>query len=454
MKTILRLVTLSIFFIFSASAYSQCENLTITLSTQAQIDAFSANYPGCSTFANININSGSQQPFITNLDGLSQVTTILHNLLIDNEPYGNNAYSLISIAGLSNITSIGGDLRIKHIPLVQGNIFENLLSIGGELYVSHNLPSVLHGFHNLNTIGERLTIQSTTLNGVNAFGQLTHIGVGYELAQLIITDNPTLSYINGFSLLEYSGNISFLNTPELENLPNLWGLTDESTTTLSIQTTGIGNLNGLINLTHLKRLIILQNPSLVDFEGINSLTSITSDMQIRENPQLNDISDLSSLTSLGSLQIEYSPGLSSLMGLHNLNPATFNSVFLRHNPNLAECAISPFCAKIAMGGIGSFFVQDNGPSCNNGNEIAAACQMLNVDNQVFESTFMYPNPVGNILYIFSEEQVLEWMISNTAGQILSIGNQRIIDVSSLSPGLYFVNIKTTTGTVVAKVIKL
>ena len=95
----LKIVLFSLFMIPAGFGISCPYNLT--LSTQAEIDQFQSNYPGCTTInGSLNI-SGTD---ITNLDGLSVLVSIEYDLDIESNSV------LMNISGLSNIKKIGGRL--------------------------------------------------------------------------------------------------------------------------------------------------------------------------------------------------------------------------------------------------------------------------------------------------------------------------------------------------------
>ncbi|MBC8489217.1 MAG: hypothetical protein H8D45_24615 [Bacteroidetes bacterium] len=104
-KSILSIV---LAFFIQATVFSQgCLPEGILFTTQAQIDNFQTNYPGCSEIGgNVYIMNSS----ISNLNGLSVLTSIGGNLWISNN------LSLVNISGLSNLTSIGWFLRIEDNP--------------------------------------------------------------------------------------------------------------------------------------------------------------------------------------------------------------------------------------------------------------------------------------------------------------------------------------------------
>src|SRR5437762_2172992 len=98
------LVLLALQITWVADAQSTCST-NITLSTQAEVDAFPTNY-GCSVVGGNFIVSGID---ITNLDGLQSVTRIEGDLRITDNP------NLTNINGLSSLTYVG-----KGSPLESG----------------------------------------------------------------------------------------------------------------------------------------------------------------------------------------------------------------------------------------------------------------------------------------------------------------------------------------------
>lgn len=75
-----------------------------TFNTQDQIDNYQTNYPECSHIAGSLTISGND---ITNLAGLNNITSIGGDLYIKNNPVLND------LTGLTNVKSVGGSLEIK-----------------------------------------------------------------------------------------------------------------------------------------------------------------------------------------------------------------------------------------------------------------------------------------------------------------------------------------------------
>lgn len=119
---------------FTVAGYSQsCLPDGITFKTQWEVDNFPGLYPGCTSIAGdvtIHDESGTG---ITNLNGLSQLTSIGGKLYL----LGNKG--LINLQGLHNLTSIGthldinGNDRLKSLSGLQ-----NLSHIGGRITLANN----------------------------------------------------------------------------------------------------------------------------------------------------------------------------------------------------------------------------------------------------------------------------------------------------------------------------
>jgi hypothetical protein len=106
----------------------------ITFTTQEQIDNFQINYPGCTEIeGDVYIGDWMSGSSITNLNGLSVLTSVGGGLYIGNNP------SLTNLLGLDNLNTIGGVLWIywnNAITSLMG--LDNLNSIGGTLGIDDN----------------------------------------------------------------------------------------------------------------------------------------------------------------------------------------------------------------------------------------------------------------------------------------------------------------------------
>src|SRR5690606_13278398 len=131
---------------FSFTTLSQCPAGNVSLTSQAQIDAFAINYPNCTQI------SGSlyiSSPDIVNLNGLSNLTSVGGFLLIESNS------NLTNLNGLSNLTSVGENLDIyNNLSLTNLDGLSNLTSVGGYLSIAYNSSlTSLNGLNNLTSVG-------------------------------------------------------------------------------------------------------------------------------------------------------------------------------------------------------------------------------------------------------------------------------------------------------------
>ncbi len=95
-------------------------------------------------------------------------------------------------------------------------------------------------------------------------------------------------------------------------------------------------------------------------------------------------------------------------------------------------------------------------SISSGSELDYQNQPLSVSKNTLNNFKIYPNPVSDQLFVTSEKFTIESMaiFSMTGQKILQIeGASNSINVSSLSKGMYFLEINSEEGKVVQKFIK-
>ena len=123
----------------------------ITFNSQAEIDSFQVNYPGCAQIAGYVSISGDD---ISNLNGLNGLNSIWGSLYISNND------SLDNLSGLENLASIGGSLDIsQNQALTDLSGLEGLTSLTGSLLILGNDSLVsLEGLEGLTTVNGNLQI--------------------------------------------------------------------------------------------------------------------------------------------------------------------------------------------------------------------------------------------------------------------------------------------------------
>src|SRR5687767_1272471 len=105
------IITIIYFCFVSFIGAQNCLPTGIQFTTQAEIDNFPVNYPGCKVIEGDVCIGDCTAPYlpsdIKNLDSLVQLTSVKGNIIISANP------SLLSLDGLQNLTVIEQDLKIQ-----------------------------------------------------------------------------------------------------------------------------------------------------------------------------------------------------------------------------------------------------------------------------------------------------------------------------------------------------
>ena len=344
-------------------------NLTI-----ADNDAL-VNINGLSSLTNIGTTSGTGNIYfggnaqLVNLNGLSSLTEVKGNLNIG----GSNIYytpyetidsdfldsrandALVSISGLSNVTSIGKSLNIHNNPQLQSlQGLGELISIGESLNIQNNvsLTNIQH-LSSLTTIGSgNLNIENNynlqNLNGLNNISGLARLSIienhslqninGLSnsitsLSYLEIRENNSLQNLNGLNSITYLNNafVRIEYNPLIQDI----GLSNVTSNVGIIEIVGNQNLQGLTGLSssinHIGRLVISTNNN-IETINLNSVTTIY-ELSVESNMALETI-NLSGTSTLGILNIYHNQNLQNL----NLNPSltTLGTLNIRRNNSLTS----------------------------------------------------------------------------------------------------------------------
>ena len=282
----------------------------ITFLSQQQIDNFPTDYPGCTQIEGNVLIQDTFVTYITNLNGLANLTSIGGDLKFA------DTHSLTTLSGLDNLTSIGGKFELFNatkLSTLDG--LSNLTSIGGgiEIFLNDSLSN-LDGLSNLTSIGWGIKIEA-------AFG---------------------LTNVDGLSNLDsISGGLAFLDNSELTNLDGLAGITYVPKDISLTMNPKLTNLNGLANITSIGgSLNIYTTVALTDLDGLANLTSVGKDLSIVANSGITNLNGLSKLTSVGGyLDISENSALEDCCAIQNLvsSPdAVGESIYIKDNPS--ECS--------------------------------------------------------------------------------------------------------------------
>ena len=251
---------LAIATLFNISAYAACPPAGETvLSTQADVDNFFTNFPGC-TMLPANVELTIRGAGITDLDGLNGITSIAGTLNIKGCP------NLTDITGLSTLTT-GGEID-----------FEGCTSL-----------TSLDGLQNLTTLTDDLEFSNMD-------------------ALVDITDLSNLTTLGG--------ELYFKECAALTNLEGLEGLTSVGTSVTIDDCDALVSLEGLNNITSIGTFLRIEfNEKLDDLTALSNLTSVGTSVYILDNPNLSSLDGLDNITSIGlNLDIYDNPNLVDCIG--------------------------------------------------------------------------------------------------------------------------------------------
>ncbi len=447
-----RLIFLLMTALFCGCLSAQCPQGNITLTTQQEVDNFAANYPNC--------------------------TELLGNLSIDDD----YTSSITSLAGLSQITAVGGDVDIIYNDnLTNLTGLNNLTSIGGYLNIDGNDGLTnLTGLDNLNSISRYLSIDDNDgLTNLAGLDNLTHIGGFLEmqwndnlmdvsaldnvasstLIGLKIWQNPKLTALPDFNNLTaiigrvwIAGNDNLTDFMGLDNVTTIGGFLELDYNDNITDMTGLNSLTSIGEHMH-----IHDNDNLVDFSGMNNLTTIGGDVEIGgNNSSLTSLNGLNNLMSInGHLHIKYNPIISDISALENVDMSNVTDIDIYGNSNLSFCGITSICDYLEAGG--TYYFSNNATGCNS-YEVYASCDVqpscddetVTFTSQAQIDNFSSNNPncteiAGNV-HIYSS--AVNSDITNLDGlsQITSIsGNLIITSNTNLSTIMGLSNLTTLGG---------
>jgi len=176
----------------------QCPAGPIELNTQANVDNFVLNYPGC--------------------------TDLLGDLIID----GNN---ITNFKGLSSIISIAGRFQVQNTQIPDFGGLEFLETVGGPFEVMNNDALVdLNGLESLTSVFRFWMMENDMLDTLNGIDALTTIE---EEESIIISNNSSLVSIDALDTVT-NCPACFINIGSNPNLTNLFGLQNIPVEDLSV----------------------------------------------------------------------------------------------------------------------------------------------------------------------------------------------------------------------------
>lgn len=131
------------------------------------------------------------------------------------------------------------------------------------------------------------------------------------------------------------------------------------------------------------------------------------------------------------------------------------------NDDMLGFAIDPTGNLFVAGYFGSFSCAFGNTSITNTSQgdyadaYVAKLNSTSLSNSNFEKekVVLYPNPTKDFITIYTNEAIEKTTISDVNGRILDVQFESTVNLSNLTTGIYFLNVKTETGIVSKKIIK-
>lgn len=387
----------------------------IQFTSQASLDAFATDYPGCTQILGSVLIEESTSGDIEDLQGLSALSSIGQFLEIS----GNTR--LQNLAGLDNLLEVGENLSISgNAALLDVKALAKLSYIGQSLRVdaNHALKN-LSGLQAIQLIFQDLKVtNNNALHNLSGLDSLVQIG-----GQLNILSNASLNNLAGLSRLTSIGNIlEISDNPNLESLDALQQLT----------TIGFD-------------FIVDQNPRLSSLHGLQSLQAIDGFLQIINNERLTNVSALIGLRKIdGLLQVYNNPVLANLQGLDSIAASSINNLALLANVSLAICDATSICQYLEDPQA-SFSIAGNISGCASRDQILASCEGNGLNGRPGTSSdiLLFPNPTFGEVWIKGRNmKAAKVQVVDTSGKLVwqtTVEEQRF-ELELIPAGFYSVHI--------------
>jgi len=396
---------------------SQCLYDGITFTTQAEIDNFQSNYPGCAKIEGVVEICGTD---ITNLYGLIGVSEIGGDLWIHDNPILN------CLAGLDNIIASS----VSNLYIYNNNSLSSCDVTSICLYLAS--PGGTIDIHD------------------NAAGCNSQLEVQVSCESHCLYDG-----------------IIFSTQEEIDDFQNNHPDCGIIEGDVRIKGDDISNLDGLSVISAIGGYLkIWENPALTNFDGLSNLISIGGYLKVYTNNSLADISGLEALTYIdGYLYINSNDALTSLTGLENIEAGSIEELTIRYNDALSTCHAHSICQYLIAPNATST-IEGNAPGCNSAEEIIDLCWVSVGESQNGERFSIFPNPFTNSTTLeikLHEPGRVEVKIYNQIGQLLktiardyqNAGLLKIdLETGDLEPGIYFCVVKSREKIRTVKMIKL
>jgi uncharacterized repeat protein (TIGR01451 family) len=329
-----------------------------------------------------------QNPILSSLDGLNQLTGIGRDLIISNNDTLNNIQGLenlsmvnrnldidenqaiVSLIGLDKLTEVNGMFRLRRLYNLDRLLaLSQLKKVNGDLLlVNLDKISTLEGLESLDTISDRLTISYCNL--LKDIQDLDPLYIGDVFS---FSDNDAFIHFDGFNSLNKTGGISFTWNDSLELVRGFNSLEEVAGKVRLFYNPRLNEINGFNDLVKTDIIDFSANDSLKTIIGFESLQEINMNFII-SGSQLEDLSLFSFLDSLNYVRIFKNYKLTNIDFLENLKIA--NTIRIDENDLLTDITGLESLEQVNW----SFYINDNKSlsDCN----VLSICNILRSEPEI------------------------------------------------------------------------
>lgn len=392
-----------------------CLPAGITFSSQAAVDAFPIDFPGCTTILGAVIIEESVAGDIDNLNALSSVVRIGQYLDISDNT------GLESLTGLDNLIEVGDGLSIAgNQALLNIQALGQLSGLGQSLRIDSN-PKLenLEGLQSIRKIFQDLSISNNVaLRNLVGLDSLEEVD-----GQLSILSNPALTSLDGLSNLKSISEIF-----EIYNHPLLQSVS------------ALGHLESVGG-----DLIIDNNRALWNVQGLESLQEVGAFLQIVNNRSLSSLNGLLGLRRIGGLlQVYNNLALTSLTGLDSIDYHSIENLALLSSMNLTTCSVKSICDYLEDP-VNVSSIASNGSGCKSRQQILAACEGDGINSRPGQNTdiLLFPNPSTGLVQIKGRPASgSNLRVIDTAGRVVlrALVENESFQLKNLPAGFYTIHI--------------
>lgn len=397
---------------------------------QSQIDSFAILYPNCDRVAGSLIirPASSETDDITNLEPLSNLKMVNFGLVI------SGTSKLTNLNGLNNLSGrIGGLLEVfGNTALLTLKGLEKINKAFGDVSVNQN-PRIknLEGLNGLDTIWQNFYITGNdSLVSLTGLDNIRHVNL-----TLGIIENPELKSISGMKSLEHSRNIAIRHNRKLESL------------------------EGLKRLKTLNGHLFLRNLGITTTMGLDSLEHVQFNLEIDINEKLQKIEGFERLKIVnGAIKIANNIELTAITAFDAVNIDSLDFLEIRNNDKLTACKTEFICNYISVKpDFAGIYL--NAGECINLDILKLACFVSTNETDGVLKLTISPSLVTDFIRITGDDQNSEgllYQIISVDGKTFKKGSISTVDdiqVSNLSPGMYFLKISRGSDFLTSKFIK-